>query len=231
MRFKKTLILIYSITIYFFSQAQVYDKVDVENMIYVADLKPAEAQSCSGKGIFFFKPLLDSDYIDFTHPDKLHAGVWIDYFKEDTNRIACRIVYKDSLPNGLSEYYYFNGNVKGITNFKNGHFDGYQAKFYLNGILMSQTNYLDDKEIGPGITYYENGHMQREDFYENGTIYLQKEWDINGKLIKVTKPEDGVHFSFYRNGKKAIENKIKNGRVHLHKEWDENGKLIKKEKY
>lgn len=149
MQLNKILFLIYLITVSFFSQAQRNDTVSVENEIYIANLKPAENQSCSVKGIYFFKPLLDSDYINCIHPDKLHDGVWIDYFKEDTSRIAYRIVYKDSLPNGLSEFYYFNGNVQGITNFKNGHFNGYQAHFYSNGILKSQTYYVNGKEIVP----------------------------------------------------------------------------------
>lgn len=141
----------------------------------------------------------------------LQEGEWIYYHangkvKEKTN-------YKAGKEDGLSEYWWDNGEKRGVYHYTTGKLNGEYEEYAFHGGLYSKGTYLNDKGNGVATVYYSNDAKQFEATY------------VNGKLT-------GSFKSYYRNGKLESEvamlNDKKNGVV---KEYYDTGELMTEAAY
>lgn len=100
--------------------------------------------------------------------------------------------YKDNLLNGESKYYYENGKISAEGNFINGLEEGEYKVYYENGQLRILENYSKGELNGPLFNYYENGDIKLKGQYVNGKL--------DGEIIGYD--EDGNIFlkGVYENG-------------------------------
>lgn len=84
---------------------------------------------------------------------------------------------------GPVKWYFENGNVFQVVNYKNGVLFGDRRVYFENGKLKSETAYKNGKKDGLWKSYFESGQLEETGNYERG----EKEglWKIyceNGKL-------------------------------------------------
>lgn len=70
-------------------------------------------------------------------------------------------------PEGTIRYYYPNGQVEIIENYKDGKLDGKRLRYFSNGQLMSDEFFKNGLQTGKAIWYSKRGTMQRDYNYEN----------------------------------------------------------------
>ncbi|MGQ9847718.1 MAG: toxin-antitoxin system YwqK family antitoxin [Bacteroidales bacterium] len=174
-----------------------------------------------------------------------------------TGGIISKELYIDDVKQGNS-YYFKNGKLHKIIPYKDGKKSGISKEFDENGNIIAIVEYSNDfiiqreyinqvdaKGLKQGYwkTFYPNGKIEKEIFYENDTITgYYKEFDKNGQLIVKKLYRKGVEISdsivdslqildwkeeFYENGRRKYYGAFKNGlKVGMHKEYDPEGKAI-----
>ncbi len=84
---------------------------------------------------------------------------------------------------GVVKWYYENGNVFQIINYKNGILFGDRKVYFENGKLKSETTYKNGKIDGAWKEFYETGISFETGFYEKGEKEGHwKTFYTNGKL-------------------------------------------------
>ena len=84
---------------------------------------------------------------------------------------------------GTVKWYFENGKVFQIVNYKNGILFGTRKAFFENGNLKSETTYKNGKKDGVWKEYFEKGKLMESGTYEKGEKEgLWKIYYTNGKL-------------------------------------------------
>ena len=104
--------------------------------------------------------------------------------------------FKNGKKNGLWEWYYENGQLKGKGNIKNGVMNGSYKSYYENGQLKSKGYWKDNKFSGLSKWYYKSDqllmkvnfkeglqHGLLEYFNEDGSIFRTETWK-DGELVE-----------------------------------------------
>jgi antitoxin component YwqK of YwqJK toxin-antitoxin module len=127
-------------------------------------------------------------------------GKWINFYKEDSSKVASIFEIRDGLLNGKSIQYNLEGNKLSEYDFFEREENGFVRYWNKAGILTLEHEYK----------IKDFGH-----FKSSVRIGEWKDWDQNGNLIKVQhftdNEPDGRQLVFYRNGKIKIEEFYKNG--------------------
>jgi antitoxin component YwqK of YwqJK toxin-antitoxin module len=116
--------------------------------------------------------------------------------------------YKDGNPDSLWQYYFPNGKVSGVKQFRNNLGYGVWREYHPNGITSFETTYNEDiyDPFTPHVKQFnENGVLVSEKWIQsNGKGFLREYLD-NGQLIKEEIYEHGPREvakqrKFYKNG-------------------------------
>ena len=85
---------------------------------------------------------------------------------------------------GRWTYYYENGNIESITNYKNDMIDGYDKYYYDNGQLWTERIYKNDKLMNVNSIYNKRGENLNIGTIKDGNGILNV-YDEDGKLSKI----------------------------------------------
>lgn len=133
------------------------------------------------------------------------------YFKNtdsvEVGYLKSQELYLNNLKNGLSDYFYRNGNVRLSVNYVQGEKHGIAREYNEQGRLISIIDYRhgkaidvesinrykDSVKVGVWKEFYPNGKIKREMNYTNGELNgMVKEYDLSGELITAHRYEGGV---------------------------------------
>lgn len=127
-------------------------------------------------------------------------GKWINFYKEDSSKVASIFEIKEGLLNGKSIQYYLDGNKESEYGFFDREENGFVRYWNKAGILTLEHEYK--------IKDY--GH-----FKSSSRVGEWKDWDENGNLIKIQhftgNEPDGTQLVFYSDGNVKLEEFYKNG--------------------
>ena len=126
-----------------------------------------------------------------------YADSFISKYYYPNGKIKVIENYKDNLLNGESKYYYENGKISAEGNFINGLEEGEYKVYYENGQLRILENYSKGELNGPLFNYYENGDIKLKGQYVNGNLK-------NGDEINI------VDLTLNENGNLTSENEYGN---------------------
>ena len=78
--------------------------------------------------------------------------------------------YKSGKKEGISIWWFINGNKQLECNYKDGKLNGTLKRWYLNGTPEREDNYVNDLLNGYSKTYYKEGSIESEVNYKNGLL-------------------------------------------------------------
>jgi antitoxin component YwqK of YwqJK toxin-antitoxin module len=126
--------------------------------------------------------------------------------------------------------YYYNNQIKNISQYTNWRLDGKQCEYYESGKIKKVSYYKLDCPQDSVVEWFENGKVSLIGYYndckENGlTIKYSEQGDTLSLLGYVKGLPVGSHFTKYRNGQIAYNcNYNTNGKKHgLCETWREDG--------
>ncbi len=133
-------------------------------------------------------------------------------FRPDNSLLEERHYRNDTL-DGERKYFYANGKVESVEQYKHGQIEGKFQKFYETGALRVEQTYVNGALNGESIGYYPNE-------------------TIKEKVILIDNEENGLFVEYYEDGKIKAEGSyipgddgpLENGEL---KEYDETGTLIR----
>ncbi len=151
---------------------------------------------------------------------------------DTTNYIIFKELYLNDLKQGVSYYYYDNGQLHYQINYQDNRKHGEGLEYDVNGMIITEYTYRNDitvnkisinrydrngQKTGTWKTFHENGRLKSESYFKNGRIngYL-KEYDDKGKLLASTRYVDGEIY---------IEPEKLEQKLLVKKEYYENGKV------
>jgi antitoxin component YwqK of YwqJK toxin-antitoxin module len=85
---------------------------------------------------------------------------------------------------GWTKWMYGNGQIKFLTQRKDGKEDGLQMWWYKNGKKNGERTYKDGQKHGLATFWYENGKKRQEFTFKYGKDISGKKWDEDGKRTK-----------------------------------------------
>lgn len=101
-------------------------------------------------------------------------------------------VYVYDVRDGVSNWYFENGNKSVEYSYRDGKLDGNASTYYDNGKVSAYGMYINNMQTGEWKEYYENGNMKAEGIFKNGEKDGQwKEYDQEGKLVKTVTYKKG----------------------------------------
>jgi antitoxin component YwqK of YwqJK toxin-antitoxin module len=139
------------------------------------------------------------------------------------------ILNGDTIAEGQSRFYYPNGQLKEVSNWKDGKLNGQYKKFHNNGMLYYSLNYINGvvkdgpyisfdrygkisqkanfiggAREGEVISYFNNGKISEILFVKNDKIdHIVKELDINENEMPLGTLKNGIgsRITYHPNGK------------------------------
>ena len=147
----------------------------------------------------------DGNFFYAYKEDKPFTGIGFSEFPNGQKDTVT--TFKGGKPNGLSEVWWENGNLKYSLNFQNGLLHGTNKAWHQNGQKLSEGSTVGGKKGGSW-----------------------EFWDDNGTKIKAVKflndHKEGLYQEWYSNGQKIIEgNFSKDQKVGIWQEWHSDGEL------
>lgn len=101
----------------------------------------------------------------------------------DTGQIRSLSEIKNGNKDGKAFDWYENGQLKYVWNLKDGELEGKWTHWDENGQLKFERNYKDSKLEGRQVSWYENGQLKSEEHYKaNKSEGKFSQWDENGRL-------------------------------------------------
>ena len=146
----------------------------------------------------------------------LQNGVWVYYFNNGAKQADVNYLNgnggdlgKTGIPkngrDGLVNFYYKNGKLDNVLNYKAGKLEGVCNSFYENGNKQGVFNYTAGELDGLYNSYYENGNKSEVSNYKAGKL-------------------DGLANTYYENGKSKVVSNYKAGKLYgLYTSYFENG--------
>jgi len=117
--------------------------------------------------------------------------------------------YKDGKLNGLSAWWYENGQKECEKHYKDGKLNGLSTWWYENGQKELENHYKDGKLNGLCILWYENGQKELENHYKDGkTNGLSTCWYENGQIEGEGFFKDGIQVDDNRTELDEDENEL-----------------------
>ena len=92
--------------------------------------------------------------------------------------------------NGVTKFYYENGVIERIMNYKEDSLQEFSYKYMQNGLPYSKIFYLDDKQVGDCYWYYSNiAKIRKYGFYDlEGHNRNLVTYDSTGNIIEDLRP-------------------------------------------
>lgn len=135
---------------------------------------------------------------------------------------------------GQNKIWHSNGQIKEISNWRNGLQNGLYESFYENGKPESRTNWINDKAEGKSEWWYSSGQKKNIMFYKSNALDgNNKQWYPNGKLQfeanLILGKKNGKVVRYHENGNIQAEGFFKNDKENGVFIWyDKNGKTTTK---
>jgi len=100
--------------------------------------------------------------------------------------------------NSHYEEWYLFDTLMSKCQYKNGEYDGLSIYYYANGNIRLEVNYCAGKKHGYLRDYYENGNLRIiESWYKGRCHGLNESYDTNGRKIKSVSYLNGkIHRNF-----------------------------------
>ncbi len=160
--------------------------------------------------------------IIYSQNNQLKNGIYLTFYPNQ--KLKEKGQYVKDLQNGTWQFYFENGIIKGIGQFKNGNGQeigisgipkngriGFWKTYYDNGNLFQEQNIRDDKKVYIK-TYFKNGKIQQIGEYD--------------KFEKDLKPL-GLHVLYNENGDKIKEvDYLSDNRSKVEKNYFKNGQIF-----
>ncbi len=142
-------------------------------------------------------------------------GEWIKYH-EGTQKIKYVGTFKDDKPVGKFKFYYPDGNLKGISEYKNGGNDSFTVMYHPNKKVASFGKYVDQKKDSTWIYYDENENLSMTENYLDGKLhgkqivyYPKGELDKQPRVLEITTYKNGLKHGdwaqYFKSGQKLSE--------------------------
>ncbi len=113
-----------------------------------------------------------------------------EYYPDGT--IKSEVTMRGDKKNGLSTYYFENGNKELEMNYKDNQLDGVYEKFDIEGNRLESTEFVAGKKNGKTSTFYSNGKVATIAFFKNDVI-------------------DGEYFEYHPNGQLKVKGQYSAG--------------------
>lgn len=181
-------------------------------------------------------------------------GKWIQFFVEDSSKVARIFEVQNGIFHGIWKEYFFNQRQESFGAYHYGKKDGTWRSWWENGEIKSESYYQDGEYKGQGTTWNQNGKIKRitetdadlttgsvTEYHSSGVKALEyeyyrwgqidSEWYPNGQLkfrkkYKNGHPKNGIQTYYFSNGQIAIQGKTrKGGEYGTWKYWHPNGKI------
>jgi antitoxin component YwqK of YwqJK toxin-antitoxin module len=173
------------------------------------------------------------------------------------NVLIAKELFVNDRREGTSYYYYPNGKLKQIINYRNNKKHGESKEYNNEGVLIAIYQYLNDyitekqninrtiSGVPDGIwqEYNENGTIKSEKVYRGGVLDgYAKEFDQSGKLVSSVHYDEGKiiqdknadtlnideRVTYYENKKVKSRYYFRNNiPIGIHRDYNEEGKVIK----
>jgi len=92
---------------------------------------------------------------------------------------------------GLAKWMYDNGQIRRLSQYKDGKRDGRWTLWYMNGQKKSERTFKEGKLDGLFTTWYSNGQKRRESTFKDGKFMTVVVWKPNGERCPVTNVVEG----------------------------------------
>jgi len=125
----------------------------------------------------------------------------IEYDEHDSNKVVVRSFYESGQIKSVEPFFPYKGKK----------YHGTYMQWFENGQLKIEANYEENILHGEVKTYYENGNLRRQDFFDNGSLIIGNLWDIEGHEIP--------HFDYFilaqfQGGESGMMNYLRNNIVY-----------------
>lgn len=139
---------------------------------------------------------------------------WVKLMR-DNGQVKFLVKVKDGKQDGLTTYWYENGQKIREENWKDGKQDGLWTKWHENGQKEYEKNYRDGKLDGFQTHWYENGQKKGEGKVKDGKLIEAVHWKPNGEKCPVTNVKDGngVMVWYRGDGKEDFRLTYKDGEL------------------
>jgi antitoxin component YwqK of YwqJK toxin-antitoxin module len=161
-----------------------------------------------------------------------NEGEWKYYY---ANGVLESIVnYKDGDKNGISTSFYYNGRKMNEKSYTNDEINGYYRSWHQNGEKEAEGYLVDGEQEGQWKFYHDNGVLESISFFNAGKKNGPNvSFELDGKITQTMHYFDGIITGITQYdtvGKVINDAKIKNGNGHLY--WKHsNGVYSRKNKY
>ncbi len=153
----------------------------------------------------------------------------------DNGKLQALFNYKNGLPEGKAVEYYKNGNVKTVSDFKAGILDGQVLNYDEQGNKTSLETYKNGVKQGPYKVWHLNGKLKLEGyFYEDEFDSLWRYYDAMGVVVGEGKFKRGTGSltAWFPNGKIMRKTLYKNSlKDGVEEIYNKQGELISRVLY
>jgi len=141
---------------------------------------------------------------------KPYTGFYTNYYDRVNDQQGyIEEYYKDGKLNGLSTWWYENGQKQNEDHYKDGKLNGLSTWWYENGQKELENHYKDGKLNGLCILWHENGQKELENHYKDGkTNGLSTCWYENGQIEGEGFFKDGIQVDDNRTELDEDENEL-----------------------
>ena len=175
----------------------------------------------------------DGNFFYAYKEDKPFTGIGFSEFPNGQKDTVT--TFKGGKPDGLSEVWWENGNLKYSLNFQNGLLHGTNKAWHQNGQKLSEGSTVGGKKEGNWEFWSDNGtKIKTVEFLNDQKEGLFQEWDANGqKITEGSYTKDlkvGAWQEWHSNGDPKRQGNFIDGKEDgLHKSWKANVLELKSE--
>ena len=140
------------------------------------------------------------------------------------------------MSDSIQKEWYENGQIKTVSSYKNGVFDGEYKEWYEDGSPKEVGFYNNGKPKGTSKKWYNNGQLKDKGYYiDSYSPRSSTSWFENGKKSSETKVKNGIskNIVWHENGQMMFKfyTDEKFNKLKVAKAWYENGQPLKEIKY
>lgn len=153
------------------------------------------------------------------------------FYNPNGNKVSEGFFNKDGMRNGLTKYFYENGQLSSEQTYLEGDLHGVKKSYYINGTLSEEINYTNGEQDGYLKSYFQNKHQKSEGWVVKGLYQGEHiKYNMLGQLYnKAYYLNDEVHgYSeyYHPDGRKDYEMKYENGWVERITQFDTLGNIV-----
>ena len=169
-----------------------------------------------------------------THAFSSRNGAgFFSFYDADGNKLDDGNFSKEGERDGLSVYYYKDGDTSASAIFQNGELNGEKTSYYLNGNISEKINYNSGAADGYYQSYHENKRLSYEGWYVDGNrqqehIAYNLLGDTVSKAYYLDDEQDGYTDFYTPNGKLDQEELYTRGWITQFTQFDSTGNILSK---